>query len=225
MKKLYPLNGIVPVLNTPFNKHDEVDIAALKKNTELSIQAGVAGFLVPAMAFEVYKLSRNERKLIVRAVLEQTNSRVSVIGGAAETDPTQRIRIIKDGVKYSQVLNATKGRLNISGGWAVMQMIEALDRGVHAFMTTAMNEIYVQIYNLYTSNNKPQARKLFYQLLPILAFSNQHLDISIHFFKHLLHRQGIYPTPNVRQPILPFDKFHISSANQLIDKVIAIIDD
>lgn len=293
MKKLYPLKGIVPVLNIPFTQDDKIDIEALKKNTELSIQAGVAGFLVPAMASEVYKLTQNERKRIVHAVLEQTNSRVPVIGGAGESEPTQRIRIIKDlldvgcknvllqipyknndqfytefnhaaelapdmimlqdwdfkgfglpldticklfedvpafrclkievvpaGVKYSQVLNAVNGQLNISGGWAVMQMIEALDRGVHAFMTTAMNEIYVRIYNLYTSNNKTQAKKLFYQLLPVLAFSNQHLDISIHFFKHLLHKQNIYTTPNVRQPILPFDDFHQATSDQLIDKVI-----
>jgi len=29
---------------------------------------------------------------------------------------------------------ATEGRLNVSGGWAVPQLMEALDRGVHAVM-------------------------------------------------------------------------------------------
>ena len=74
------------------------------------------------------------------------------------------------GVKYSEVLQATGGSLHVSGGWAVMQMIEALDRGVHALMPMGMHELYVHI-------------------------DRQHLDISIRFFKRLLWRQGIYARP------------------------------
>ncbi len=54
-------------------------------------------------------------------------------------------------------------------------------------------------------------------MLPILAFSNQHLDISIHFFKRLLHRQGIYATAHVRAPSLPFDGVHEHEADELIE--------
>jgi dihydrodipicolinate synthase/N-acetylneuraminate lyase len=293
MKQLYPMKGIVPVLNTPFTADDSVDIKALKRNTELSILAGIAGLLVPAMASEVYKLTANERHRIVEAVLQQVDGRIPVIGGAGETEPRKRTMIIKDlldigcenvllqipykddeqfysefcraanlgpkmimlqdwdfdghglrvdlvcrlfeevpafrcfkievvpaGVKYSEMLNATQGRLNISGGWAVMQMIEALDRGVHAFMTTAMNEIYVRIYNLYTAGKRERAKVIFNELLPVLAFSNQHLDISIHFFKRLLYKQGVYPTPNVRPPITSFDEIHCKTADDLIEKII-----
>jgi hypothetical protein len=67
-----------------------------------------------------------------------------------------------------------------------------------------------------------EAEILFQKILPVLAFSNQHLDISIHFFKQLLFRQGIYPTPNVRQPILLFDTIHQGIAEKLIDRVIEI---
>ena len=67
-----------------------------------------------------------------------------------------------------------------------------------------------------------EARTLFEQLLPILAFANQHLDISIHFFKRLLHRQGIYATERVREPILPFDAVHEKVAQELIGRVIAL---
>src|SRR5690606_13244997 len=106
---------------------------------------------------------------------------------------------------YSAVLDATGGRLHVSGGWAAMQMIEALDRGVHAFLPTGLHGLYTRIYALYASGDRAAARAAFDALLPILAFSNQHLDISIHFFKRLLHRQGVYATPRVRGPILPFD--------------------
>ena len=100
-----------------------------------------------------------------------------------------------------------------------MQMIEAFDRGVHAIMPTAMHAIYTRIYQLYASGDRAGAQALFERLLPVLAFSNQHLDISIHFFKRLLWRQGIYPTDYVRPPALPFDSVHQHIADNLIDRV------
>ncbi len=59
-------------------------------------------------------------------------------------------------------------------------------------------------------------------MLPILAFSDQHLDISIHFFKRLLHAQGIYPTPAVRPPTFPFDETHERMAQELIARACAL---
>jgi len=64
-----------------------------------------------------------------------------------------------------------------------MQMIEGLDRGLHAFMPTGMHWTYARIYKLYQDGKRADARVLFNKVLPILAFSNQHLDVSIHFFK------------------------------------------
>jgi dihydrodipicolinate synthase/N-acetylneuraminate lyase len=295
MKQLFPLHGIVTVLNTPFSANGEIDFSALQKNVCYALDAGVAGFLVPAMASEVYKLSETERIQMVEAVLDETNGKVPVIAGAGETDLVKSKRLISEyirlgcknvlfqipfrnqtqfrnhfyelavtdpemimlqdwdatgyglpdelicqlfkeveafrclkvetvpaGVKYSRILELTNGQLNVSGGWAVSQMIEGLKRGVHAFMPTGMHLIYCEIYRLWKSGKESKAEQLFQQILPVLAFSNQHLDISVHFFKRLLFKQGIYPTDLVREPILPFDKIHREMADKLIDKVIEI---
>jgi 4-hydroxy-tetrahydrodipicolinate synthase len=131
-----------------------------------------------------------------------------------------KVETVPAGVKYSRILNMTQGRLNVSGGWAVAQMPEALQRGVHAFMPTGMHWIYTRIFNDYKQGNIQEAVSFFNKILPVLAFSNQHLDISIHFFKRLLWKQGIYPTPNVRAPILPFDQIHQDIADTLIDCII-----
>ncbi|MFA6240230.1 MAG: dihydrodipicolinate synthase family protein [Candidatus Hydrogenedentales bacterium] len=289
------LRGIITVLNTPFTTDDCIDVEGLRKNVARAIDAGVVGFLVPAMASEVGKLSEAERALMVRNVIEECRGRVPVIGGASAADGETRVRaartlielgcegvlvsipfeddaqyerdvravaalkppllMLQDwdsagygvpvpliarlfeeiepftclkvevapaGVKYSAVLEATGGRLHVSGGWAVMQIIEALDRGVHAFMPTGMHAIYTRIYALYTQGQREEARALFNRLLPVLAFSNQHLDISIHFFKRLLHRQGIYATARVRDPITHFDAHHARVADELIDHAIAL---
>lgn len=295
IKELYPLKGIVTVLNTPFTKEDQIDLHSLRRNVSEAIDAGVAGFLVPAMASEVYKLSVNERLAMVEAVLEEANQRVPVIAGAGETDfrkskeilrayiqlgckevlfqipyvaekqfqthfmelaelepemimlqdwdasgyglPDElilklfedvpafrclKVETVPAGVKYSRILELTQDKLNVSGGWAVSQMIEGLRRGVHAFMPTGMHWTYSRIYSLFLEGKESQAEELFLELLPVLAFSNQHLDISIHFFKQLLYKQGIYPTPNVRQPILPFDKLHQEIADGHIEKVMSL---
>ena len=289
------MKGIVTVLNTPFDADDTINLVALKKNVNEALNAGVAGFLVPAMAAEVYKLTETERLMMVEAVLEIAAGKVTVIAGAGETDlsrskhlirkyislgcknilfqiPFENDRQFKDnfielaelgpemimlqdwhssgyglsdelilnlfesvdafrclkvetvpaGVKYSRILELTRGRLNVSGGWAVNQMIEGLKRGVHAFMPTGMHWIYTEIYKRWNSGNEAAAIELFEKILPVLAFSNQHLDISIHFFKHLLYRQGIYPTSNVRKPILPFDEIHLHIAEQLIERVMLV---
>lgn len=283
------MDGIVTVLNTPFTEKDCLDLDGLSRNVELAIGDGVAGFLVPAMASEVYKLSRLERREMVATVLQQGRGRVSVIGGAGEADPVARAELVQElvalgcdaillqipyrddeqyrrevldaaalgpkaimlqdwdfhgaglpvplilrlfeevesfrclkvevapaGAKYSEVLRATGGRLHVSGGWAVLQMIEALDRGVHAIMPTGMHAVYTTIWSCFHAGKREEAVRLFREILPVLAFVSQHLDISIHFFKRLLFREGIYSTPRAREPILPFDAVHERTAEDLI---------
>lgn len=292
------LSGIITVLNTPFTTDDRIDVPSLERNVERALAAGVAGFLVPAMASEVGKLTAGERELLVATVVQAVQGRAPVIGGAsAATQPERlqhtetmlrlgcegvlvslpfeseaqyerdargiaavgppflmlqdwdfdgygvpvpliarlfeelpafqslKIEVVPAGVKYSQVLAATGGRLHVAGGWAVMQMIEAFDRGVHSIMPTGMHRVYTTIDRLYRAGEREQAQALFRRLLPVLAFSNQHLDISIHFFKRLLQREGIYTTARVREPILPFDAVHERVADELIALALRLTDE
>jgi len=292
---LSSLRGIVTVLNTPFDAEGRVDVGAVSRNVDYAIGAGVAGFLVPAMASEVGRLAATERRLLVDAVLESAAGRVPVVGGAsaptrderlerarellsagcpcvlaaitwstdeeyladiedlASLDPpclmvqdwdvsgrgapvaaiaeafdrvacfrSIKVEVVPAGAKYSEILAATGGRMHVCGGWAVGQMIEGLDRGVHAFMPTGLHRAYAEICRRHASGDRAGAAALFERILPILAFSNQQLDISIRFFKRLLWRQGLYPTPNVREPLEPFDSYHIRIADELIERAIEI---
>jgi 4-hydroxy-tetrahydrodipicolinate synthase len=133
-----------------------------------------------------------------------------------------KVEVVPAGSKYTEVLEATGRRLNVSGGWAVGQLIEGLDRGVHAFMPTGLHYTYCRIYRLYRTGKRDKALEWFERVLPVLAFSNQHLDISIHFFKRLLRAQGIYRTHRVRQPILRFDQVHERLAQALIERAIQL---
>ncbi len=133
-----------------------------------------------------------------------------------------KIEVVPSGPKYTEILIKTNGRLCVSGGWSVSQMIEGLDRGVHAFAVTGMMEIYCRIFNLYQQGNRKGAKYLFEKLLPAIVFANQHLDISIWFYKRLMWKQGLYKTPNVRMPIMNFDDYHRRVADENIDLVISL---
>lgn len=295
MKELFPLAGIVTVLNTPFDKQGNIDLPSFRRHVQYALKAGVAGFLVPALASEVATLSIAERLQMVATVTAEVAGKVPVFAGAGEPDVEKRKHIVKEylamgcqnilfqipfeneesfksqfyevanlgvetimlqdwsangyglpddlilelfheidafrclkvetvpaGVKYSRLLALTDSKLHLSGGWAVTQMIEGLKRGVHAFMPTGMHKTYCKIYQYFKAGELEKAEQLFHQILPVLAFSNQHLDISIHFFKRLLHRQGVYETPNVRASLLPFDDIHEEIAERLIERVIAL---
>lgn len=127
------------------------------------------------------------------------------------------------GPKYSAVLEAIAGRIHVSGGWAVQQMIEALDRGVHAMIPeSSMVRIYKRIDRLHRAGRREEALHLFQRLAPVLGFTNQQLDVSIRFFKHLLVRKGIFATAVCRLDSPDFDRFQQRITDELIDHVIEL---
>ena len=133
-----------------------------------------------------------------------------------------KVEVVPTGPKYTAVLRATGGKLNVSGGWASMQLIEALDRGVHAFMPSAHHWVYVEILRRYQAGRRSEAQALFDRLLPILAFGTQHIDVSIQFQKLLAVRQGIFRTANVRSPSVVFDEYHRHIADELLERAMAL---
>jgi dihydrodipicolinate synthase/N-acetylneuraminate lyase len=133
-----------------------------------------------------------------------------------------KIETVHAGPKYSAVLEATAGRLQVSGGWAVTQMLEALERGVHAFMPTGMEAVYCAIYRCFTQGQVEAARDLFEAALPVLVFANQHIDVSIRFLKQLRVVQGLFATDRCRPPVAQLDRFQQRSADRLARRAQAL---
>ena len=121
------------------------------------------------------------------------------------------------GPKFTEMLEKTGGRLNISGGWSITQYIEGLDRGVHGMVPTAMHEIYCKLDKLYRDGYRDQACKLYQRIQPIIAYSNQNTEISRRFYKRMLWRMGIFATPNVRIQSMNFDSYYQRIADDMID--------
>lgn len=133
-----------------------------------------------------------------------------------------KIEVQLPGPKYSAVLQATGGDLHVSGGWAAAQMLEALHRGVHAFIPTAMDAIYVAIHRRFLAGDHSGARNLHERLAPVLAFSNQHIDISIRFFKRLRLREGLFDSDMCRPPVRPMDAHQVRECDVQIDRVLQL---
>ena len=84
-----------------------VDYDALRNNVKRALRAGVVGFLVPALATEVSKLTDAERHAMVRAVLDEVHAwglseaggarrDVAVIAGASADTNEDRVRLAKE---------------------------------------------------------------------------------------------------------------------------------
>lgn len=136
-----------------------------------------------------------------------------------------KIEVALPGPKYTAVLEATRGALHVSGGWAAAQMMEALHRGVHAFIPTAMDSIYVEIFRRFRAGDAAGARSLHARLAPVLAFSNQYIDVSIRFFKHLRQREGLFQTAVCRAGVAELDAHQMRELQINLDRVMALQDE
>ena len=84
-----------------------------------------------------------------------------------------------------------------------------------------MIKIYCAIDKAHRSGNRAEASKIFRQLLPVLAFSNQDL-LTIAFFKRLLVRRGIFANENIREGEFEWDAYNTRVADELIEVVIQL---
>ncbi len=146
---------------------------------------------------------------------------LTTIGALREALPTLvglKIETVPAGPKYTSVREAMGDGFFIAGGWAVPQLIEALDRGVDAMIPeSAMVRVYAAIVEHHAAGRRADATALFRELLPVLAFANQELCTSIAFFKRLLVAKGLFKHVVMRQGDFTWDPFNARAADELID--------
>ena len=88
--------GILPAVTTPFDDSDQIDVDALKANVEAMLEAGVHGFVATGTMGEAAGLSREERRTVVRAVVEQTGGRGPVVAGVSSGSARQSLEYARD---------------------------------------------------------------------------------------------------------------------------------
>lgn len=134
-----------------------------------------------------------------------------------------KIEVKNPGPKYTRILKATNGKLNISGAWGSSQSIEAYDRGIHALMPSGMFELFVNVYRLYHENKRDAAMKLFFDMLPVISFTRQSEPLNRYFHKLYLKRAGIFTDAVSREEVF-FDEYHQRYAADLIEYALELRD-
>lgn len=296
---LFPMKGIVPSLNTPFDENGALDHASLERLVEHTIRAGCGGMLGLAVAGEHTQLSQTEKLAFIETVTEVNAGRIPFVVSVTAPEPAASIELasaagscnaagvcvqlpddldrrgrleflsrlarhapgllmVQDldwtggglpldeivhlfdtvdrfswlkietrqaGPKYSAVLQATDGALNVCGGWAVTQLMDAMARGVTAFIPTGLERVYVTIHRLYQKGDINAARTLFEKVLPILNFSNQDIGTSIKFFKELRKAEGVFDTSTCRVPTARYDAIQRGEANHALKSALALMEE
>ncbi len=98
----FQIDGIVPILPTPFNERDELDPQGYEPLVAFAIQSRASAVCLPAYASEFYKLSEAERLEAVRLAVAAAGGRIPVIAQVNAASLKQAI----EGVKKAEALGA-----------------------------------------------------------------------------------------------------------------------
>jgi len=132
-----------------------------------------------------------------------------------------KVETVPAGPKYTALAERAGGRMHLSGGWAVMQMLDGLARGLDAFIPSGLLPVHSRIFAAWADGDHRRARTLFERILPVLTFANQHIDVSGRFWKAVRVRQGIFRTARCRLPA-PLDPIQQAEAERLAERAIAL---
>jgi 4-hydroxy-tetrahydrodipicolinate synthase len=90
------LNGIIPILITPFDSSGAVDEASLRRVVEFEVQGGAHALGVGGFASEAYKLTDAERLRCAEVVTDAVAGRIPVIIGIAPGSLEAGLRLTRE---------------------------------------------------------------------------------------------------------------------------------
>ena len=93
------LYGTVPIIPTPFHDDETIDEESLRRLIEFAISSGVKAVCLPAYASEFYKLTDEERLLIVRIAVEQAAGRLQIVAQSNHPSLKVAIQLAKANIK------------------------------------------------------------------------------------------------------------------------------
>lgn len=87
------LSGVLTALATPFTADAQIDVAALRRLVDRSIDGGVDGVVACGSTGEFAAMSGGERRLVVETVIDQAAGRVPVIAQTGAVSTTEAIEL------------------------------------------------------------------------------------------------------------------------------------
>lgn len=99
MKDFKPLEGVVPIIPTPFTKNEEIDEDSLRNLVDFAVSTGVEACCLPAYASEFYKLTDDEKLRVVKIAIDQAAGRIKIIGQSNHPSLKLAIRLAQANVE------------------------------------------------------------------------------------------------------------------------------
>jgi len=146
------LNSVVIVMATPFTRSDEVDVEGLRENTRFLVEkcAGKPAILVPTGSTgEFYTLTDEERRLVIKTVVNEVNGKVPVVAGTAQAGTRSTVL----GSRYAQDVGADGVMVVLpyyhvpseTGMYEHYRTVaEALDVGVIIYNNPDTSKVYIK---------------------------------------------------------------------------------
>ncbi len=90
------IDGIIPILPTPFHDSGELDEAGMRRVLSYVLEAGAHGVAFPAMASEFYALTDAERSRLTELVVHEVGGAVPVVGTATAPSTQAAVALARD---------------------------------------------------------------------------------------------------------------------------------
>lgn len=87
------IQGIIPAMVTPMDKNQEIDVEATRRHIDFLISKGVDGIFILGTNGEFHVLDVQEKLDFAKIVVEHTNKRVPVYGGAGACSTREAIQL------------------------------------------------------------------------------------------------------------------------------------
>ena len=81
-------SGVIPILATPFNDDESLDLASWQRMIEFMVALGVDGITILGVLGESSRLSDHEREALIKAAVATVMHRVPIIVGASHSGST-----------------------------------------------------------------------------------------------------------------------------------------
>ena len=81
----HKFSGVIPILATPFNDDESLDLASWQRMIEFMVGLGVDGITILGVLGESNRLNDHEREALIKSAVAVVNKRIPVIVGTSHT--------------------------------------------------------------------------------------------------------------------------------------------
>lgn len=138
---MYKPEGILPALVTPFTDDGKmVDVERLRILVNHCIELGVHGVVPCGTTGEFVNLTAEEKKRVVRVVIDEVNGRIPVVAGTGASGTDEAVEL----TKYAKDAGATAALI------VTPYYLKPADRGIYEHYYTIANKVDLPIilYNI-----------------------------------------------------------------------------